>query len=202
MAKWKTVRIKRELMAAAKRTVKKGKYSSLSEFVSEAIQLQLNEIRQSPKERMKIQIDYGAAEERLYCSSNHMWAMVTSEGKIRVGLTGYAQERLKGVLTLQTEPIGYEVHKKRPFGYIDTWMFRFGLYAPISGRITQLNKFVQDQPSKINQDPYRDGWIAEIEPSNTITLGEELRDLMSLKHYEMWAITLRHFPRAKFQCAK
>jgi len=202
MVKWKTVRIRQELMTAVERTLETGDYKSLSEFVSEAIQMRLNDLKQVQEKTVEKSVEYPVIQERLLSSSNHMWTMVTPEGNIRMGLTNYAQGRLKGVLNIQTEPVGCEVSREKPFGSVETWMFKFDLYAPVSGKIVKLNKAVQDKPSTINEDPYEAGWIAEIKPYNTVTLEEELRDLMSPMQYKMWAIKLRHFPRAKPRTSK
>jgi len=202
MTKWKTVRIRQELMTAVERTLETGDYRSLSEFVSEAIQMRLNELKHVQEKTVEKPVEYPVIRERLLSSSNHIWTMVAPEGNIRLGLTDYAQGRLKGVLNIQTEPVGCEVSREKPFGSVETWMFKFDLHAPVSGKIVKLNKLVQDKPSTINEDPYDAGWIAEIEPYNTVTLEEELRDLMSSRQYKMWAIKLRHFPRANLQTSK
>ncbi len=190
MPRWRTVRVKQELVAAAKRTLETGRYQSLSEFVSEAIRLRLDELKQSHEKIAEKQAEYPMIHERLLYTSNHMWAMVTPEGNIRVGLSDYAQEHLKGIARIQTHPVGYEVKKGEPFGVVETWMFMFDLYSPVSGRIIKINKVLQDEPFVINKDPYEIAWIAEIKPNNLITLEEELRDLMRLHQYKTWVSKL------------
>ena len=197
MTKWKTVRVRQELMAAVKRTLETGQYRSLSEFVSEAIRLRLDELKQNHEEIAGKKVECPVIHERLLCSPNHIWVMVTPEGNIRVGLSDYAQTRLKGMVSIQTRQVGCEVNKEKPFGFIETWMFMFDLYAPVSGKIIKINKALQDEPSIVNEDPYEAGWIAEIKPNNIITLEEELRDLMGPQQYKMWVAKLRHFGRAK-----
>jgi glycine cleavage system H protein len=199
MAKWKTVRVKQELLTAVERTLETGRYKSLSEFVSEAVRLRLDELRQSHEKLSEMPLKYPVIYERLLCSQNHMWAMVTPEGNIRIGLSDYAQERLKGIVSIQTESIGTDVAKDKPFGVIETWMFMFDLHATVSGKIVKLNKLVQDKPLIINEDPYETGWIAEIKPDSVVALEEELRGLMGPNQYKIWVTKLRHFARAKPQ---
>ena len=188
MSKWKTMRVKQELVTAAKRTIEKSGYRSLSDFVSEAIRLRLDELQQSHKIIAEKKTEYPLIHERLLYTPNHMWAMVTPEGNVRVGLSDYAQEHLKGIVGIQTHPVGYEVKRGEPFGVVETWMFMFDLYSPISGKITKINKPLQDEPYIINKDPYEIVWIAEIKPNNIVTLEEELRDLMGIAQYKMWVL--------------
>jgi glycine cleavage system H protein len=187
--KWRTIRVRQELVSAAKRTLETSRYRSLSEFVSEAIRLRLDELKQR-HEALEKPTEYPMIRERLLYSPNHMWAMVTPEGNVRVGLSDYAQSHLKGIAGIQTDPVGCEVKKKDSFGVVETWMFMFDLYSPVSGKIIQINSALQDSPFIISKDPYKAGWIAEIKPNNPITLGEELRDLMRLHQYEMWLMKL------------
>jgi glycine cleavage system H protein len=190
MQKWKTVRVRQELMAAAKRELETGRYQSLSEFVSEAIRLRLDELKKPQEEVAEKQLEYPVMHERLVYSANHMWAMVTPDGNVRVGLSDYAQERLKGIVGIQTHPVGYEVNKEEPLGVVETWMFMFDLHSPVSGKIAKINRVVQDEPFIVSRDPYKAGWIAEIKPSNSITVEEELRDLMKPYQYEVWSLKL------------
>ena len=190
MPRWRTVRVKQELVAAAKRMLDTDRYQNLSEFVSEAIRLRLDELRQSREKIAEKQAEYPMIHERLLYTSNHIWAMVTPEGNIRVGLSDYAQEHLKGIARIQTHPVGYEVKTGETFGVVETWMFMFDLYSPVSGRIIKINKVLQDEPFVINKDSYEMAWIAEIKPNNLISLEEELRDLMNLRHYKPWVMKL------------
>jgi glycine cleavage system H protein len=185
MSKWKTVRVKQELVAAATQTLERGRYKSLSEFVSDAIQLRLDELRKSHKQIVETRAEYPVIQERLLYSSNHMWAMVTPEGNVKVGLSDYAQEHLKGMMTVQTHPVGSKVEKGEPLGVIETWMFMFDLFSPVSGKITRINEVLRDEPFAVNKDPYEMLWIAEIKPNNLVSLEEELRDLMRLFQYKM-----------------
>ena len=190
MPRWRSVRVKQELVTAAKSTLEKGHYRSLSEFVSDAIRLRLDELKQSHEKVAEKQVEYPVIHERLLYTPEHVWAMVTPEGSIRVGLSEYAQRHLKGIAGIQVDPIGCEVKKEEPFGVVETWMFMFDLYSPVSGKIIKINKDLQDEPFIINKDPYEIAWVAEIKPNNLITLEEELRDLMRLHQYKMWTLKL------------
>ena len=185
MPKWRTIRVKQELVVAVKRTLDTDRYRSLSEFVSEAVRLRLDELKQSHEKIAEKKAEYPVIEERLFYTPKHMWAMVTPEGNIRVGLSEYAQRHLEGIAGIQIHPVGFEVKKEEPFGVVETWIFMFDLYSPVSGKIIKINRILRNEPFIINKDPYEARWIAEIKPNNVITLEEELRDLMRLHQYKM-----------------
>ncbi len=186
--KWRQIPVRKQLVAAAESALEKNQYNGLSEFVSEAVRLRLDQLRQNNQTVTKKQIEIPMIHERLLYDANHMWAMVTPEGNVRVGLSFYAQTRLKAIANIQIDPIGGEVKKEEPFGVVETWMFMFDLYSPISGRIISVNRALLEDPSIINEDRahVNDVWIAEIKPNNLVGLEEELRDLMRPDQYKKW----------------
>ncbi len=190
MPEWRTVKVKEELIEMAEKALETGRYSSLSDFVAEAIRHHLDELRQKPAESDEQQAGLHLVQERLLYSPNHMWTMVTPDGNIMIGLSDYAQRRLGGIAHIQTRPVGSEVKKQEPFGTVETWMFKFDLHSPVSGKVVGINKALLSDPSVINKDPYKAGWIALIEPNNTVTLEEEFRDLMKSNQYKTWASRL------------
>ena len=186
MTRWKTVRVKQELVTAAERTIVDGRYRSLSEFVSKALRLRLDELRSSQgADAAGEHAEYPIVRDRLLYSSEHMWAMVTPDGSIRVGLSEYAQKHLRSITAIDAGPVGRTVKKDERFGFADTWMFRFDFHAPISGKIVRVNGALQNTPSAINNDTYGTGWIAEIKPNDMVTLEDELRELMGSKEYRI-----------------
>lgn len=183
MAEKKMINLKQELISEIEKAVKTGHYQSIDEFVSEAIKLRLNELMRDSSISEEKRMEVLSKPAHLLYSSKHTWAQITPEGNIRVGVSDYAQKHLKGIANLLTEPIGTEINKKDPFGVAETWMFMFDLYAPISGKIVNLNEKLKDEPYIINEDPYNKGWIVEIKPNNIITFEQELKDLLSEEEY-------------------
>lgn len=158
-SEWKTVSIRQELVKEIEKVLKTGRYRSISEFVSETIRLRLEELMRTEGiniERHKERIT--TPEQSLY-TPKHAWAQVTPEGNIRVGLSDYAQKHLKGLAHITTEPVGKEAKKMEPLGIAETWMFKFDLYAPVSGKIVKVNETLKNEPYLINKDPYNEGWI-------------------------------------------
>ncbi|MGB9713687.1 hypothetical protein C0195_02470 [Candidatus Bathyarchaeota archaeon] len=190
MSEWKTVSIRQELIKEIEKALKTGRYRSISEFVSEAIRLRLEELMRAegiPAEKRK---ELLAIPEQLLYTPKHTWAQITPEGNIRVGVSDYAQKHLKGIASVITDPVGKEVSKMEPFGVAETWMFMFDLYAPVSGKIVKVNENLRDKPNLINEDPYGEGWIIEIKPKNSMTLEEELKGLLGSREYNKWVSKL------------
>jgi glycine cleavage system H protein len=190
MSEWKTVSIRQELIKEIERALQTGRYRSISEFVSEAIRLRLEELIRAqgiPAERRK---ELLAKPEQLLYTPKHTWAQITPEGNIRVGISDYAQKHLKGLAHILTENTAKEVEKMTPFGVAETWMFMFDLYAPVSGKIVRINEKLNDKPHIVNEDPYGEGWIAEIKPKNSLVLEEELKSLLGSREYNKWVSKL------------
>ena len=190
MSEWKTVSIKKELIEEIEKILRTGRYRSISEFVSEAIRLRLEELMRMEGIPIEKRKEYLAKPEQLLYSPKHTWAQITPEGNIRVGVSDYAQRHLKGIAHVHVEPEGTEVKQMEPFGVIETWMFMFDLYAPVSGKIVKVNEALKDDQHLINEDPYGEGWIVEIKPKNSLTLEKELSELLSARQYNRWVSKL------------
>lgn len=190
MPEWRTISIRQELMNEIEKALKTGRYRSVSEFVSEAIRLRLEELMRIEGISATKREELLAIPEQLLYTPKHTWAQITPEGNIRVGISDYAQKHLKGIAQVTTENVGKEVNQMESFGVAETWMFMFDLYAPVTGKIVKVNEKLKEKPQLINEDPYGEGWIVEIKPKNSITLEEELKKLLSSREYNKWVSKL------------
>ncbi|MEM2093064.1 MAG: glycine cleavage system protein GcvH [Candidatus Bathyarchaeia archaeon] len=186
MPEWRTISIRQELIKEIEKALETGRYRSVSEFVSEAIRLRLEELMRVEGISATKREQLLAIPEQLLYTPKHTWAQITPEGNIRVGISDYAQRHLKGIAQVITDNVGKEVNQMEPFGVAETWMFMFDLYAPVSGKIVKVNEKLKEKPQLINEDPYNEGWIVEIKPKNSITLEEELKKLLSSREYNKW----------------
>jgi glycine cleavage system H protein len=121
-----------------------------------------------------VEVGEYTVKEGLYYSENDLWASV-EDGKVRIGLTDYAQKQLKEIVFLELPGVGSEIEQGESFGAVESVKAVSDLVAPVSGTITEQNDEVAGTPEKLNEDPYGEGWLIVIEPSN---LEAELKDML------------------------
>ena len=114
-------------------------------------------------------------------TKDHEWAK--KEGDVvTVGVTDYAQDALGDVVFLELPEIESEISKGETFGVVESVKAVSDLYAPLSGKVIKINEALVDEPETINEDPYENGWMIEIEMSDE----SELDNLMDLAQYEAY----------------
>ena len=96
--------------------------------------------------------------EDLKYTKNHSWVKVEGENG-RVGLTNYAQEQLSDIVTVELPEVGKEITAMNPFGSIESVKATMDLITPVSGEVIEINESLTDQPEKVNEDPYGQGWM-------------------------------------------
>jgi glycine cleavage system H protein len=116
--------------------------------------------------------------ENLKYTNDHEWIKV--DGNIgTIGVTDYAQGELGDIIYIDIPELK-EVGKGEAFGTIEAVKTVADMFAPVSGKVTEINTAVNDNPASVNQDPYGAGWIAKIELSNPAEL-DELLDTAAYK---------------------
>ena len=107
-------------------------------------------------------------------STDHEWARV-EEGRVRIGITDYAQDALGDVVFVEVPEVGTKVERGASFSEVESTKSVSEIYAPVSGLIAEINADLADSPERLNDDPYGEGWICIIEPTDPAQL-EELLD--------------------------
>jgi glycine cleavage system H protein len=120
--------------------------------------------------------------EGLYYSKDWMWVKVEN-GKVRVGITDYAQKQLNEVVFAELPSAGNEAIKGEPFGTVESVKSVSDLVVPVSGKIVEVNGKVDSNPETLNEDPYNEGWILVISPTN---LADDLKTLMNYEQAVEW----------------
>jgi glycine cleavage system H protein len=106
-------------------------------------------------------------------STDHEWARV-EEGRVRVGITDYAQDALGDVVFVEVPEVGTKVDRGVSFSEVESTKSVSEIYAPVSGTIAEANAELADSPERLNDDPYGEGWICIIEPTDPTQLDELL----------------------------
>jgi glycine cleavage system H protein len=106
-------------------------------------------------------------------STDHEWARV-EEGRVRIGITDYAQDALGDVVFVEVPAAGSEVERGASFSEVESTKSVSEIYAPVSGVIAEINADLADSPERLNDDPYGEGWICIIDPSDPAQLDELL----------------------------
>ena len=115
--------------------------------------------------------------ENVKYTDDHEWAQLV-DGKIRVGVSDYAQDQLGDIVFVEFPEVGDSFEKGDEFGSLESVKAVSELYLPVGGEITAINEALEDEPELINSDPYG-SWIVEIEPSDAA----ELDDLLDADAY-------------------
>jgi len=95
-------------------------------------------------------------------SDEHEWVRADG-GRARVGITDYAQDALGDIVYVDLPVVGTEVVVGGKLGEVESTKSVSEIYAPVAGTITAVNDALPDAPERINQDPYGEGWICELE---------------------------------------
>lgn len=95
-------------------------------------------------------------------STDHEWAMPDGN-RLRVGITDYAQDALGDVVYVDLPSVGTVVAAGDPLGEVESTKSVSEIYAPVAGTVITVNAALADTPESLNQDPYGEGWICELE---------------------------------------
>ena len=119
-------------------------------------------------------------DDLLY-TKEHEWAAV-EDGIATIGLSDYAQSSLGDITFLELPPMGSEVEQFEQLASVESVKAASDVYAPVSGKILEVNADIDQNPDLINKSCYELGWIAKIELSDS----EEASKLMNASEYRVY----------------
>jgi glycine cleavage system H protein len=117
--------------------------------------------------------------EDLKYSKEHEWVLV-EDNVATVGITDYAQDQLGDIVFVELPAIDDKVSKEDAFGVVESVKAVSDIYAPVSGKVLEVNDDLPDNPEMVNEDAYGDGWMIKIEMNDP----DELQELMTAAEYE------------------
>jgi glycine cleavage system H protein len=118
--------------------------------------------------------------KELRYSEEHEWVQKTEGNKVRIGITDFAQDELGDIVFVELPEVGAELKAGEPFGSVESVKTVSELYAPVSGKVLEVNASLEGSPENVNDSPYGDGWMIVVEMSDP----SELEKLLTAEDYE------------------
>ena len=119
------------------------------------------------------------APKELRYTEEHEWVKTEGE-KVRIGITDFAQEELGDIVFVELPEVGSTISADEPLGSVESVKTVSELYAPVSGKIIEINEELIENPEYVNESAYDKAWMIVIEPSDM----SELKKLMTAEQYE------------------
>ncbi len=104
----------------------------------------------------------------LMYTREHEWLRREDDGSVTIGITDHAQEALGDLVYVELPEVGQDLDSGGDMAVVESVKAASDVYAPISGEVVAVNEELGDDPEKINTDPYGDGWIVRMRPSEEI----------------------------------
>jgi len=120
--------------------------------------------------------------EKLYYHKEYLWASV-EDGKVKIGMIDFAQKQLHDIVYVELPSVGDSITQSEPFGTLESVKAVSDLVAPVSGTIEAVNEELESKPELLNEDPYGEGWILIVAPSN---LDEDLKAILNFDAAVEW----------------
>ena len=106
--------------------------------------------------------------------ATHEWARLEEDGSVTVGVSDHAQNALGDVVYVELPEPGQALSAGDEAGVVESVKAASDIYAPIDGTVIAVNNVLDDEPEKVNQDPYGDGWFFKLQPEDAGELGDLL----------------------------
>ncbi|CAM3297157.1 glycine cleavage system protein GcvH [Aquirufa ecclesiirivi] len=119
--------------------------------------------------------------EQLKYTQEHEWIRLDGDVAI-VGITDFAQSELGDIVFVEVETVGKNIAKDAVFGTVEAVKTVSDLFLPVAGEVIEFNTALNNSPELINSDPYGEGWIVKLKPSNVGDLSE-LMDVATYKSF-------------------
>ncbi len=108
--------------------------------------------------------------EELRYTKEHEWVRDEGPGRVRVGITDYAQDALGDVVYVEVPEPGTKVSANQPFCEVESTKSVSDVYAPVTGSVIESNALITERPELVNEQPYGDGWLVVLEATDPAEL--------------------------------
>jgi len=127
-------------------------------------------------------------ETGLYYTSEHEWAKPAGDIVV-IGISDYAQAQLHEIVYVELPKKDASISQGEAVGAVESVKAVSDFFSPVTGTVVEVNEALLDSPEKINGDPYGEGWIAKVKPSNWEANASRLMDA---EKYKQHLATLKH----------
>ncbi len=114
-------------------------------------------------------------------SKSHEWVRIEEDGSVTIGITDHAQDLMGDMVFVELPETGNDYSAGDDCAVVESVKAASDVYAPIAGQVTVVNEALADAPETLNSDPYGEGWIYRLQPSDS----NEVGDLMDARAYEV-----------------
>ncbi|MEJ3717897.1 glycine cleavage system protein GcvH [Paenibacillus polymyxa] len=121
-------------------------------------------------------------KQQLWYTDEHEWVQRTVDGTLRIGITDFAQHQLGDIVFVELPEAGTTIGQGAEIGTIESVKTVSDLFAPVTGTVLKVNEALESTPELVNESPYEEGWMIEVEMSNGVE--EALGKLLSAEQYE------------------
>jgi len=121
-------------------------------------------------------------------AKSHEWARTNDDGSVTVGISDTAQDQLGDMVFIEVPEVGQTVTAEEACAVVESVKAASDVYAPVGGKIVEVNEDLADSPETVNNDAYGEGWIFRLEPSDAGELGA----LMDADAYEAFLASEEH----------
>jgi glycine cleavage system H protein len=116
--------------------------------------------------------------DHLQYTESHEWIGSEDDGTALIGITDHAQEALGDLVFVELPAVGDEISQGDPCAVVESVKAASDIYAPVSGRVLEVNDDLEADPALINTDPYGDGWLFQLELTDASEL-DVLKDAIA-----------------------
>lgn len=123
---------------------------------------------------------------KLFYTKEHEWVELVNDDYVRIGITDYAVEQLGDIVFVELPEVGTDLSEEDEFSTVESVKSTSEIFAPVEGSVAKVNTSLEDEPEKLNESPYEEGWLIELQSANAV----DTSDLMDEKAYQEYLDTL------------
>lgn len=123
---------------------------------------------------------------KLFYTKEHEWIEQINDDYVRIGITEYAVEQLGDIVFVELPEMDTELSEEDEFSTVESVKSTSEIFAPVAGSISKVNSSLEDEPEQMNDSPYEEGWLIELQLKETVDTSK----LLDEKAYQDYLTTL------------